>query len=223
MSYSCIGQARVFVFGGMSYSSNYSLPSVSSHLYSYSVNDGSWREETVNSRVATLPDSSSVQLPVFVAGCSAHYDARSDRLVILFGYSASTSTASSGVRDLVQTMNVTDGSWALLVPNSGTLPALYRHASVLSSDASSIYVWGGFKPVATAAASTSAFNSTSRLALSSSVYSLSLTSLTWYSRGSDIHSDETTAIHISHLLPHTLAYIYISIKSEIEYIINTHF
>lgn len=188
----------MFVFGGLSYSSNYSLPSVSSHLYSYSVNDGSWSEETVNSRVATLPDSSSVQLPVFVAGCSAHYDARSDRLVILFGYSASTSsTASSGVRDLVQVMNVTDGSWALLVPNSGTLPALYRHASVLSSDASSIYVWGGFKPVATAAASTSAFNSTSRLALSSSVYSLSLTSLTWYSRGSDVH------IHISHLLPHT--------------------
>lgn len=177
----------MFVFGGLSYAfaSNYSLPSVSSHLYSYSVTDGSWREETVQSSHATLPAASAaIQLPVFVAGCSAHYDPSGDRLVVLFGSvsstptsSSSTSSGASSVLNLVQAMSVANGSWALLAPSASSsasaLPALYRHASALSPDASTIYVWGGFKPVATA-------SGTTRLALSSSLYSLSLTSLQWY-------------------------------------------
>ena len=171
----------MFVFGGLSYTANYTLPSVSSHLYSYSVSDGSWREEAVQASNAMLPDGTRVALPEFVCGCSAHYDARGDRLVILFGSAASPASASgagAAVRSLVQVMSVANGSWALLAPanaNAGSaLPGLYRHASALAPDAGNIFVWGGFRP-------TSATSSTSsRLALSSSLYSLSLTNLTWY-------------------------------------------
>ena len=167
----------------MSYAANYTLPSVSSHLYSYSVSDGSWREEAVQASSATLPDGTRVALPAFVSGCSAHYDARGDRLVILFGAAASRASASggdAGVRNLVQVMSVANGSWALLAPananaNASTaLPGLYRHASALAPDASSIFVWGGFQPTAIST------SNASRLALSSSLYSLSLTNLTWY-------------------------------------------
>ncbi|XP_074640642.1 attractin-like protein 1 [Tubulanus polymorphus] len=96
-----------------------------------------WRFDLVSNTWMKLNSSSGNDLPIAVAGHTAHLIGNA--MIVIFGHSH-----IYGYTNLVQEFNIDRGNWSLAVTNGAIVKGGYGHSSVYDAVTGSILVHGGY-------------------------------------------------------------------------------